>query len=1102
MNLKPSFLFIGLAFLFSTAVAQEKFPFIDYETLLTESRKLSDEGNFNNAYKEIIKLNKNDSNYIQSLISKSYYLINDEVRDSTKYNEAIEVTQIGIDSKGANSKYNFFINKAAAYIQLKKYKESISVYDDALKLYPKNTNIFLKKASVYELMKNYEKASEMCKTSIIYSPFNADAHLKLGSLAYKCNNITEALMCFNIYLLIKPDSEKSNKVLNAINTMVSAKYDEKQLDIMVSEDDESFEEIDLIINNHIAISKKYKISTKIKIAIAKQNHLMLEQLKTYEGNDGFYHKHYVPFYNWIRDSKQFDNFIYTICFSSQNDEHKKIISSKIKDIKVFIKKAYNELGENFKENELLFNGKKQQVTCYYNNYTLQSIGQLTNNKMTRYWEVYGFNNANLESKGLLNNEEEKMGEWQWFTEDGKLEEKTNYKDGKLHGSSEYYYRNGNIKYYRTFRDGKLNGDYRVYSKDGALLQKKNFVDGELDGEYREYFDIGEDYLKYIIPYKNDKIEGIVTQFHENGKEALVVTFKDDKKEGLEKEYYKNGKISSEIEYKNGMLDGSYKVYYPNGKLNIIGQSIEGEYNGEWKHYHQNEKPKYEFSYNKGKLVGQYKQYDIDGKVYTIYDYKKNDIYAYSFYDKEGKIIHSADKKSGNLEYKTFNINGTKKSEGIYNYKGGKEGIWKWYSSNGVLERKSTYKENKLIDNTYEYFEDGSERIVKPYNKDTLTGFYVLKHRNGSIDNQGWYDDGLLHGEWRIYYDNRKLKEKNYYYKGKLNGEQISYGANEKIINVTHYEDDILISEDYYNPDGTIYETISIPSKKGQKLEYHYMNQSKKLELSYDYGIRNGAILEYYPNGNKKTEGTYLNSQREGNWKWYYENGKVDTECNYIIGDLDGKRKTYHENGELKEIKQYELGTLINEEKDFTDKGILTSVINYFYGRVHGKRYFYSEDGHLQLIRFYHNGEIIGYSYLDKSKEELPMIPVVNETAKISAYFDNGNKSRVMEINKGVFENQYTEYYYSGQLHQDQVYQNDMLQGEVNTYHLNGKLQKTELYLNNDLKGEVVEYYENGQKKRVAQYAHDELHGKEIKYAKDGKIIKESNYFNGTIIPAN
>lgn len=1090
-----------LSFLIIPALgwAQDKIPLNDYYDLIEKSQEYNEDGNNQKAYETLSQLNKNDSLYPYAINTLAYYLLNNKDMDDSRFDSVIKITDEGIKDNKLKSKFYLYINKAAALYNQKKLKEAMAVYDDAMKEYPRSYYLLYQKGLMYEELKEHDKAAEMYKQSIILNPYFEESHLKLGYLAYSSHKITQAIMCFNFYLMLNPDGKNSFRVLEALNTVVSAKPElEEELNVTLSKDDETFDELDLIINNHVSLSKKYKIPNKLNIAIVRQNHLMLDQLKNYEGNDGYFHQKYVKFYNWVRDNKQFNAFCYTTCFSIKNENYRKILDGKVNEIKEFIPIAYDKIGECFRENEFVLNGKKQTAYCVYSNYEFQGIGNMKNGKMIGYWETYNPKKGFLLSKGSLNEEEKKEGQWTWYYENGNIQEEGNFKNGKLDGIQKFYFDNGQLKYSVEYKDGKADGEYKLYNKNGALIEHKFFKEDKLDGIYKSFYDVGEKYTNYIIPYKNDKIDGKVEQYYANGVKSLEVTFAEGKKTGEEKEYYKNGKPYATTIYEDGVANGKFISYYTNGKTKTEGLLKEGEREGVWKFYHKNGKVETECTYVKGKINGEYKEYDVDGIHYLTYEYRKGDVYAFEFFDKTGKSIHADDKSSGKLDYKGYYPNGSRMSEGIYNLKGGKEGEWKYYNNNGLISSSSVYKENKLEGKTVVYHANGNVDTYKNFENDTLEGYYTLYYPEKNKYGEGWYKKGQQKGLWKSYYPNDRLKEVNYYQSGTLYGVQTEYSvADDKKVSELTYKSGVLISEDYFDDKGNVYLHTEIPTKALDTLYTNFSNKAIRGKFTYNYGLKNGPFTEYYPNGKVRVKGFYLNGQRHDKWVWYHENGKTESEYNYVCGDIEGIAKNYHENGELQEEKTYDLGVLVGTEKDYNDKGILLAEINYLNGKINGKRYFYSEDGNLQLIRHYLNGEIIGYSYNGKDKKEVAMIATPNETGKVISYFDNGKKAREMNIVKGNFEGEYIEYYYNGQVHQQQTYKEDELDGIVKTYYPSGKIKKEENYINGYKNGKDVEYYENGKIKSETDYVYDILHGKLKEYSSDGKITKDETYFNGS-----
>ena len=71
-------------------------------------------------------------------------------------------------------------------------------------------------------------------------------------------------------------------------------------------------------------------------------------------------------------------------------------------------------------------------------------------------------------------------------ENGQLERKETFKDGKRDGTHEWYYENGQLKEKEAFKDGKSNGPYESYHEDGQLSSKGTYKDGKGVGPYELY----------------------------------------------------------------------------------------------------------------------------------------------------------------------------------------------------------------------------------------------------------------------------------------------------------------------------------------------------------------------------------------------------------------------------------------------------------------------------------------------------------------------------------------------------------------------------------------------------------------------------------------
>jgi hypothetical protein len=78
---------------------------------------------------------------------------------------------------------------------------------------------------------------------------------------------------------------------------------------------------------------------------------------------------------------------------------------------------------------------------------------------------------------------------------------------------------------------------------------------------------------------DDKIEGEMTEYYEDGKTKLVRHFKNNVEEGTTASYYPDGKMREIQRYTNGLQQGGDTLFYQDGKPQFIVQFKDGKKNG-------------------------------------------------------------------------------------------------------------------------------------------------------------------------------------------------------------------------------------------------------------------------------------------------------------------------------------------------------------------------------------------------------------------------------------------------------------------------------------------------------------------------------------------
>jgi uncharacterized protein len=455
----------------------------------------------------------------------------------------------------------------------------------------------------------------------------------------------------------------------------------------------------------------------------------------------------------------------------------------------------------------------------------------------------------------------------------------------------FYHINGKISSEGPVRDNKPDGYWKTYDDSGQLRSEGNRVDFMLDGLWKFYN--GEGIIVLEINYKNDKKNGIRRAVEE---EFIVEeTFKDDLKHGTTTFFFPDGKIQRTLTYQEGLEHGISKEYDKQGRLITIleyrrGFIVNQEYinrfdnlgrkTGLWKDFWDNDIVKSEITYRADLRNGYYKEYDREGKLLKVEKYVNDE------------LIRDA-------------------------------------------------REVALYEIRYDYYPDGSVKVMGSYRDSVAMGIRKEFNPDGSISKSYILYDGYVVGEGLLDARNKRQGPwKEFYESGKL----LAEGS---------YKDDIRIGEwKFYFSNGQLEQTGTyLADGKADGLwKWYYSDGKLRREETYAQGIETGRMTEYdesggvmvsgsYTHGLREglwklkvneynEEGEYMNDVKEGFWKSYFSNGIPHSEGNYVDGLPDGIHKLYWENGILYQEGTYVMGVKEGDWRFYNREGELYLIIKY------------------------------------------------------------------------------------------------------------------------------------------------------------------------------
>jgi len=1095
LNTALFFLLVLLGVNTTTVTAQEHAPLPDSREMLARAEKLYNEEKYDSCIALCSRISVNDSNYYEALHKQiSGYLA--AKKDSLAVISAREALL-----HKTRFTYAFYNQLGVAYIALDRNEEAATTFRTAIARYPYENLLYYNLAIAQYKLKRPDEAVASLEKAIVLEPYYAKSHLKLGMICLEQNKIVPAILSLEMFLILEPESPNAKETILLLEKLVKGELEATTppaATVTNTSGTDDFSEVEEILKSKIALNKKYKSQTKLNYDLVKQIQVLFEKLKYDKNDKGFFMQNYVPFYSDLFAKEHFEAYVYYSMTSVADEDMTKWLKKNKSKVESFTSWAAGFLNNKRATGQVVINGEKTTAPLwYFPSNSLEAIGaENEKKKPIGYWQIF-YANGELEAEGLYT-DGEKSGSWKWYYDNGVLKEVSHFRNGLRNGTTELYTESGLPSSRSNYTDDKLEGDYTTFFISGDPEIVLHFKDGKKAGPASYFYQNGS--KRYELNYLNDEIDGAFQEFYTSGERSMACTYSQGKKNGPYTSYFRNGKKESDGADKDNQPAGPWKYYYESGQLEKEGEySPEGEPKGDWKFYHENgqlsdEKP---FS-DKGKLSGKLVSYDKHGKLSYVHEYKNGAFLSYQDYDVAGKVI--AEGKGNNKKFPvTYKFpNGNTETEGLLE-DGKKTGLWKYYIPCGKLARSENLVKDELNGITSEYYTNDTLDNRVNYADGEKNGYFRSYYKNGKPFCEGWYVHDKQCGEWTFYNEKGTRISVEYYDKGIVSGWQQHYFPNGKLAYSTYLEEDLLLKGSTYDSSGTGIATLTteLPAGSGTYTPLFYSDGSPRSTKVFRNGCATGKYTLYYANGKPELIGNYQIDKMQGLWTAYWENGHERYEENYVDGKLSGTAKRYYADGTLAYEGTYVSGKPIGKCVYYHENKQPELELSYENGKLEGPTTVYSADaGQVVYVRKFENDILVAYTYKDKEGNLLPDIPVKNESARIVAYFPNGNKSVEKEIRNGFAYGPFTEYFSNGKVSETGTLAEGNKEGVYKTYYPSGQLKSEENYYYDKKDGACSYFFENGKPERIEHYYLDDKHGKCMTYDQSGKVIKSENYYYG------
>jgi antitoxin component YwqK of YwqJK toxin-antitoxin module len=181
------------------------------------------------------------------------------------------------------------------------------------------------------------------------------------------------------------------------------------------------------------------------------------------------------------------------------------------------------------------------------------------------------------------------------------------------GTCETCHNNGLIERKVNFKEGKENGVDTTYYASGCLQVIRSQIMGVEDGVWQYFYD-STGYTAWEMSFKNGNKEGIHIYYNKRGDTTKFETYKNNILNGIKKTYYSNGKVEKIVTYKNGKFDGSFQVFNLEGKIIQDTKYKDGKKNGAFTYYYNDGVVLSTESWVNDLRNGEFKTFFHDGKI--------------------------------------------------------------------------------------------------------------------------------------------------------------------------------------------------------------------------------------------------------------------------------------------------------------------------------------------------------------------------------------------------------------------------------------------------------------------------------------------------------
>ena len=138
---------------------------------------------------------------------------------------------------------------------------------------------------------------------------------------------------------------------------------------------------------------------------------------------------------------------------------------------------------------------------------------------------------------------------EYYPDGETLRERYETKDGRRHGTREWFYKSGEIMSRTEYVEDKEHGTREWFYKSGEIMSRTEYVEDKLHGTHEEFYESGG--IEFRTKYVKDKEHGTSEEFYESGGINFRTEYVEGKRHGPHRRYTLKGDLVLDIVLEDG-----------------------------------------------------------------------------------------------------------------------------------------------------------------------------------------------------------------------------------------------------------------------------------------------------------------------------------------------------------------------------------------------------------------------------------------------------------------------------------------------------------------------------------------------------------------------